>query len=160
MLSTRHDAARAHADDESAHALVSISLTDSLPSSLSTTLSSNSLVSPKLPRPASNNSNFTFRRRRSSSISRRRILPFIRHISLWGRWSILFFVTLIVLLRLIIRGDRNAMISSGKSKFNWAITRLRPQKVAIYCGRNTDFGKSGILTTVRNSQGCTSKGFY
>lgn len=124
--------------------MVSISLTDSLPSSLGSTLSHKGSISPKLPPPSGNR--LTHGRRRSSSIVHRWTFLIPRHLPLWARWGLLSLMILIAIPRGLLRGsemqDRHAMLLAGKTKLNWAVTRLRPQKVAIYCGRKADFGTS------------------
>lgn len=125
--------------------LVSISLSDLLPSSLGDALPSGIQisVSPKLPPPNGRRA-FYNGRRRSSSLSRWRfIIP--RHLPLWVRWTLLSMIVFVMMLQTLLRGqtvpDRRKVYLAGKSKLNWAFTRLKPQKVAIYCGRNSDFGK-------------------
>lgn len=146
MPFTRHDPGRT---DHEGFNLVSISLSDSLPSSLGTMLPTHSSISPKFQSP--NDRRSFFGRRRSTSLSRWTFnLP--RHLPLWARWSILSLIVFVALLHGILKGqtiqDRRAMFLASKTKLNWAFTRLKPQKVAIYCGRKADFGKFSQLEII------------
>lgn len=119
-------------------------ISSSMASSLSPSLKD--VLSPKLPQPGSFGSNSSGsamikRRIRSNSLKQLRV----PRLSIWLRWMIASLVFVMILFQVIMRnsesGDSSQLLAAGRKRWSWAVSRLRPRRVAIYCGPETNYGE-------------------